>query len=349
MSSIPPNHHLAAILPSAGSPLQITHRPTPTPGPNEVLIEVKSIALNPVDWAQREFGAMVTQYPTVLGSDVAGIVISTGSSIASSHLKPGDRVVAFASGYFHNSDPDYGAFQKRVIVPVEKVFLLPESIGFNEGTLLPMGVSTAWSGFYSIGIVRDTQFKPEEKKGIVVWGGASSIGSAAIQVAKSMGFVVYTTASPSHHEYLKTLGAARVFDYKNEDVVEQICKAAKGDGLTMDVGYDAVPGALQQCIDVLRKMKGDGKAKLASAPLLPEGFTELEGVEVKFANTPADAKEKAEFFQWVFNVWLKDALSSGAFVPSPKVKLLPGGLEGLNEGLDGVRKGLSGAKIVLEI
>src|SRR4051794_30633288 len=117
MSSIPSGQHHAAILFAKGSKLQVTYRPTPIPGPNELLVEVKSVALNPVDHYQRDFGAAVTQYPTVLGSDVTGTVISVGSSVSTSFVKPGDRVTAFATGYFANSDPDYGAFQKRVIVP----------------------------------------------------------------------------------------------------------------------------------------------------------------------------------------------------------------------------------------
>ena len=61
-------------------------------------------------------------------------------------------------------------------------------------------------------------FKPEEKKGMLVWGGSSSVGSAAVQSAKLMGFTLYATSSPRHHELVKKLGVKEVFDYKKERV-----------------------------------------------------------------------------------------------------------------------------------
>src|SRR5437764_1056724 len=67
--------HQAAILPQKGGPLSVGERATPEPGPNEVLIEVKAVALNPVDYFQRDFGMPpVPVYPAVIGSDSAGIV-----------------------------------------------------------------------------------------------------------------------------------------------------------------------------------------------------------------------------------------------------------------------------------
>ncbi|KAL2353325.1 hypothetical protein BJ546DRAFT_950673 [Cryomyces antarcticus] len=64
-----------------GSALIVTHRPAPGPGPNELLIEVKCIALNPIDWKQRGSGFAVASYPTIVGSDLAGTVLSIGSSV----------------------------------------------------------------------------------------------------------------------------------------------------------------------------------------------------------------------------------------------------------------------------
>jgi len=349
MSSIPSGHHLATILPSKGAEFEVTHRPTPTPGPNELLIEVKSIALNPVDYYQREHGFSIADYPAILGSDVAGIIISAGSSVTAEDLKPGTRVAAFASCFYEKGAPDYGAFQTRVIVPAANAVPLPHGISFNEASLLPMSVETAWAGWYSIGLARDTKYTAADKKGLLVWGGASSVGSAAVQIAKSMGFIVYATASEKHHEYLKKLGASRVFDYKSENVVGQIIKAAKEDGVTIQTGCDAVRGALEQCMEVLKELKGEGMAKLASAPRLPEDFPKVDGVEVKFIGAPADAEERTEHFHFVFNVWLKEKLANGEFVPSPKVQVIQGGLEAVNKGLDELKKGVSGVKLVLEV
>lgn len=341
--------HLAAILPSKGSPLQVTHRPTPNPGVNDLLIEVKSIALNPIDWLQRDYGfPTIACYPAVLGSDIAGIVGSAGSSVPSDAPKPGTRVAAFAPCFFVQGAPDYGAFQTRVLVPAVNAVPLPQGISFNEASLLPAAVLTAWSGFYSIGVPRDTMYTAADKKGMLVWGGASSIGSAMVQVAKLMGFRVYATASEKHHEYLMRLGASKMFDYKSADVVASIVKAAKGDGVTVETGFDAV-GQLKSCLETLGELKGEGTAKLASAVPLSEDSPKVEGMEVKFVAAPKNEEERTEFFHFAFRVWLKERLEKGEFVPSPKVQVVEGGLESAQKGLDELKKGVSGMKLVLEV
>jgi hypothetical protein len=79
-TSAPAGHHLTAISRAKGTSFELTHHPTPTLGPNDLLIEVKSIALNPIDHYQRDYGfPPITYYPAVLGSDISGIVISIGS------------------------------------------------------------------------------------------------------------------------------------------------------------------------------------------------------------------------------------------------------------------------------
>ena len=350
MSSTTSSQHLAAILPSkAAGALEINQRPTPTPGPHELLIEVKSIALNPIDYYQRDMGfPPLDHYPTVLGSDIAGTVISAGSSVPSDAPKPGTRVAAFAPCFFTKGLSDYGAFQTRVLVPAANAVPLPSGISFNEASLLPMAVVTALSGCYSIGLPRDTAYTPQDKKGILIWGGAGSVGSAMIQVAKSMGFIVYATASAKHHEYLKTLGASKLFDYKSENVVEDIIKTAKADGVTIQTGYDTA-GQVKSCLEILKELKGNEPAKLATAVHPAEDTPTVEGVEVKFVMAPQDEKERTEHFHYCFGVWLKEKLEKGEFVPSPKVKVVEGGLGAIDKGLDELKKGVSGVKLVLEV
>ena len=258
-------------------------------------------------------------------------------------------MAAFAPCFFLQGTPDYGAFQKRVLVPKELAVPIPEAMSFSEAAMLPMQVLTAWSGWEAIGLPRDMLFSARDGQGMLVWGGASSIGSAAVQVARMMGFRVYVTANERHHEYLEKLGAAKVFDYKSEDVVERIVKAAKEDGVTVNTGFDAV-GCLKECLEILKETKGEGAtAKLAEAVLLNEDSPTMEGVDVKFVSAPTDKKEQTEFFHFVFNVWLKEKLEKGEFVPSPGIKVIEGGLESVNKGLDEMRQRVSGVKLVLEI
>lgn len=183
---------------------------------------------------------------------------------------------------------------------------------------------------------------------MLVWGGAGSIGSAAVQLAKLMGFSVYATASEKHHAYAKSLGPTRVFEYKREDAVESIVRAVRQDGVRVQMGFDAA-GVTKSCMDILKELKGEGPAKLASAISLSGVQPEVEGVEVKFVAAPADEKERTEFFHYVFNVWLKEKLEKGNFVPSPKIHVVEGGLESAQKALDELKKGMSGVRLILKV
>ncbi|KAL8734005.1 MAG: hypothetical protein Q9166_001766 [cf. Caloplaca sp. 2 TL-2023] len=338
--------HRAAILESKGSPLTILDRLTPTPGSNDVLVEVHSIALNPIDYYMRDFGFVIDSYPAVIGSDIGGTIIATGSSVS---LKPGTRVAAFAPTFFVHGAPDYGAFQAKALVPASNVTPLPENVNFNEASLLGMSVVTAWSGWYSIGLpLRDSIFSGSDKKGVLVWGGASSIGTGAVQSAKMLGLTVYATASPKHHDYIKTLGSKEVFDYKDEDVVEKIVKVAKRDGINLEFAFDAA-GQVRACLDVLKEFKAGGTPKLATAIPMSDQTPKEDGIEVIFVAAPTDEKPKTEFFEFVMGRWLKEKLEKGEYKPSPAIKVVDGGLEGLNKGLDELKAGVSGVKLVLEI
>ncbi|PPQ80253.1 hypothetical protein CVT25_003514 [Psilocybe cyanescens] len=340
--------HLAAILPSKGSPFEITHRPTPTPGPNEVLVAVKSVAINPIDSYQRYAGFVIDNYPAVIGSDVGGTIVSTGSAV-STDLKPGTRVSAFAPCFFKRGAPDYGAFQELVLIPAYKVTPLPDNISFNEASVLPVAVLTAWAGFNSIGLPLNTSYTPSDKKGILIWGGASSVGSAVVQIAKSLGFITYVTASAAHHEYLKTLGADKLFDYKLADVVDTIVNSAKEDGVKIQTGYDAVGRQLKEVLEVLAKAKGEGIAQLASAVPFTDKAPKADEVENIFVASPTDEAKPGEFAHFVFRTWLKEKLEKGEFIPSPKIRVVGKGLESLQTGLDEWEKGVSGVKIVVEL
>ena len=108
--------HRAAILLQNGGPLSLTDRPTPSPGPHEVLLQVKAIALHPVAQAQRDTGFPPVSYPAILGSDVAGLIAAVGSKVPNAP-QVGSRAVAFASAFYHDGSLDHGAFQEYVLAP----------------------------------------------------------------------------------------------------------------------------------------------------------------------------------------------------------------------------------------
>ena len=341
--------HLAAILPQKGGPFTVGERATPEPGAGEILIEVKAVALNPVDYYQRDFGMPpVPTYPTVIGSDAAGTIKKVGPNVSSS-LVPGSRVLGFASGFYNGGSPDYGAFQKLVLAQSEAVIPLPDSLSFEEGAVFPLTVLTALTAWTSVGISLDTRHTPADKQAILIWGGSSSVGTFSIQSAKTLGFTVYTTASPKHHDLLKKLGAHATFDYKSDDVVSQIVAAVKQDGLKLHTAHVAVDGGLQPSLDVLKEVKGDTPAVVAHSPILPEGHPTLDNTTITFNFPSMDKTIRDKHIYNCFHGWLHEGLQSGAVVPSPAIQVEDGGLEGLNAALDKLRAGVSGTKIVVPI
>lgn len=197
----------------------------------------------------------IPKYPAVIGSDTSGIIAKVGSKVSTIYT-PGSRAIAFASSFYQHGSPDHGAFQKYALAQSEGVIALPDALSFEEGAVFPLAVMTALTAWTSIGIALETKYIPQDKRGVLVWGGASSVGTFAIQSAKSLGFTVYATASPKHHEYLKTLGAHAVFDYRVSDVVSRIVDAVKKDGVNLHTAHCVVDGALQPTLDVLRETKG---------------------------------------------------------------------------------------------
>ena len=341
--------HQAAILPQQGGPLSVVDRATPEPGPNDVLIEVRAIALNPVDYYQRDLGMPpIPSYPAVVGSDVAGLVVKVGSNVSNA-LPAGSRAIAFASSFYQGGSPDHGAFQKYVLAQSECVIALPESLSFEEGAVFPLAVLTALSSWTTIGIPFGSKYTPQDKEAVLIWGGASSVGTFAVQSAKLMGFTVYATASAKNHGYLKKLGADVVFDYKASDVVSQIVDTVRKDGVTLRTANCVVEGSLQPTLDVLKSTKGNAVAKVAHAPPLLPGAPTLEGAEIEFVLPPMDSVDRSDHMYKCFHVWLRDGLNSGTVVPSPHVQVEAGGLEGLNKALDTLKAGVSGTKSVVQV
>lgn len=345
--STPSGKHLAAIVPQKGGPLSIVERTTPTCGPKELLIEVHAIAFNPVDCYQRDMGIFIEEYPAVIGSDIAGIVVQTGSDISPSSPVPGTRVTALASSFYHKGSPDYGALQKYVLVSEDTVAVLPGSFSFVEGCVFPMAALTSWNGWLWAGIAREP-ISPSEKRGVIVWGASSSMGALAVQGAKNMGYTVYATASQQHHEYIKTLGAARVFDYKAENVSSEILSAVKEDDITIRVAYHAT-GAQQVSADVISKLAEGSQGKFAIAPIVDQSLKVPENVESAFVQAPHDPEGRVERLSWIFGSWLQESLAAKRLVASPKIKVIEGGLESANKALDELKAGVSCTKLVIEI
>ncbi|KAK7887362.1 hypothetical protein LTR67_009782 [Exophiala xenobiotica] len=338
--------HQAALIPSKGQPFIIDTRPTPQPGPNEVVISVAAMAMNPVDYFQRDMGFFIANYPAIIGCDVAGTIDAVGSSVSTPGFKKGARVLAFASSFYHQGEPnanDYAAFQAKALVSVEYVAVIPDTLSFVDAATVPMAIGVAWNGWTIIGLSFSTHFDAADKKGVLVWGAASSIGVSAVQTAaKALGFTVYVTASPKNFEYLKSLGVAKCFDYKDPEVVSKIVDTAKADGITLKTIFRAAGDRggsdLQAQVDVVSAF-GGGSIASAVGPLTPENTPQAEGVDIKFIVGPSNPQDRAKQMTTIFHEWLTPRLASGEFVPGPNARVVGKGLGDLNKALDILKGG----------
>lgn len=222
---------------------------------------------------------------------------------------------------------------------------------YEEGSVFPMAMATvAVALFANLGIPRPTSTPTAQKSGFLIWGAASSVGISALQLAHNLGFKVFATASPAHHQTLKSLGATEVFDYRDADVVEKIVAAAKAVGTPISLGLDAVTEGTtaKQSAEILLASGGKG-GKLVLALPWPESETQPEGLEIGQTGAYRHATQDAELGRWFFNEYLEKALQDKSIVPAPEVEIVEGGIGAAQKALDKVKAGVSGKKIVVQV
>ena len=348
----------AAVLDAPHARITLTNRPVPTPGANEVLVHNHAIASNPADWKMQDYNILISNYPTVLGSDLCGTVSAVGSSVTD--ISPGDRVCGFGA-VIANSNIDHGAFQDYTILYDHATLRLPPSIPFEQGSVLPMAVVTAAMGlFVNLGIPtpNSPSFAHTVDKGtaIVVWGGASSVGTMVIQMGKKLGLTVVATASSKHHTYLKSLGADLVYDYRSSDVINNILHDVEESGIRISYAYDCISEAatFSQCSELLTDndsyyKKSEGEKKLVLVTPWPDQLAKPNDVQVSQVIAAKLVTQREELCRWLFHEWLPSALADGSIVPSPHIEIVEGGLENTQGMLDKHKAGLSGTKLVLQL
>ncbi|KAK4135708.1 putative alcohol dehydrogenase [Trichocladium antarcticum] len=358
---------LAAVSPAQGQPFTVQPRATPAPGPGEVLLAVKSVALNPADGHMRNTGLFIPAYPTVIGFDMAGLVLAAGADVPAEFAPGTTRVAAYAAAAWRGCAPDYGAFQARCLVPWQHCVVLPQGDGmsWNQAATLPVAAQVMLSAWDVLGVPRMGAAERRGardggggKEALLVWGASSSVGTMGVQGGRLLreeagsGFAaVYATAGPANHAYVRGLGADRVFDYRDPGVVQAIVAAAREDGLVIRRCFLAT-GQLSQCQAVLGAFVGEdgvAEAKIASAPIVPADAGALQGVETVFLMPSTSEAERLEQFRYWLGTWLKEKLAAGVIRPSPEPRVVGKDLGAINAAVDMVFQGVSCAKLVVEV
>lgn len=198
--------------------LKPAQRAIPTPSANQVLIKVAAAGVNRPDVMQRK-----GLYPPPLGAsdipglEVAGIIVALGDNI--DHLNIGDGVCALVTG---------GGYAEYCIASAALCLPVPEGLSFIEAAALPETFFTVWSNVFD-------RARLQSGETLLVHGGTSGIGTAAIQLAKTFNAnVIITAGSKAKCEFCLQLGADAAINYKDQDFVDEIKR------LTDNKGVDAI-------------------------------------------------------------------------------------------------------------
>ncbi|WP_338701776.1 NADP-dependent oxidoreductase [Streptomyces sp. Q6] len=179
----------------------------PRPGVGQILVAVHAAGVNPTDWKHRRFGAFLGEPPFTLGWDVSGVVEAVGVGV--SLHRPGDEVIGMLPyPYGSGSHAEYVTGPTRAFVPK------PAELTHVEAAALPLVSLTAWQA-----LVDNAQVRPGQR--VLIHAAAGGVGHVAVQIAKARGAYVIGTASAAKHDFVRSLGADEVIDYRTADVVKE--------------------------------------------------------------------------------------------------------------------------------
>jgi NADPH:quinone reductase-like Zn-dependent oxidoreductase len=368
----------AAWFKSTTSKLDVGPAPYTPPGEGEIVIRNRAVAINPVDWAMAQIPMIQKRVapwmksPAVLGEDVAGEVTEVGAGVT--RFKVGDRVVAFAAGGNENRNKNSeGAFQLYVVALAYMASPIPDGLSYDSAAVLPLGLSTAACGLFQkdfLALQHPSADARPTGKTLVITGGATSVGCNAIQLAVNAGYEVFTTSSPKNVDYLKSLGAAQVFDYHSKTLVKDIIAALKGK--TCAGAFAIATGSVGHCIDIVGASGGDKFVAVAAGPVSLNDavsggrFVMLRLLPKMIVSTLSNARKartlsvKSKFI-WggslvdnevgpaVYADFLPGALADGRFVAAPPPVVVGSGLEAIETGFDVQKKGMSAEKVVVSL
>ena len=226
----------AVYLMETGSPdvLRYGDLPQPTLEPNDVLIRVRACSLNRLDVFTREgsHGTRITP-PHILGGDVAGEVVRTGEGVDG--LQEGDKVIANGRG----------GYAALALARGDRVYALPVRCTFDEGATLPVAGLTAWQMVMNRACVR-----PGEA--VLITAAGSGVSTFAIQLCRTLGARVITTASSAEKlEKARALGAEAGIDYTREDMLAQVRAFTGGEGVDVVLEHVGTP-VWNACFEALK-------------------------------------------------------------------------------------------------
>jgi NADPH:quinone reductase-like Zn-dependent oxidoreductase len=200
---------------------------------DEVLVQTRAAAVNPVDWKIRDgMGEMFgLKLPIILGCEIAGTIGEVGSDVED--FKKGAAVYGFLSLQRN------GGYAEYTIAKPDEIAPKPDSLDFENAAAVAVGALTSWQAIFDTANLQSGQR-------ILITGASGGVGSMAVQLAKAKGALVIATASGKNEDFVRSLGADEFVDYtrqKFEEVVKEV-----------DVVYDTVGGdTLERSFQTLKR------------------------------------------------------------------------------------------------
>jgi len=207
-----------------GGQLVFDDVPTPTIAHDEILVKIKSTAVNHLDLVEASGTArqiFPIDLPWIPGHEFSGVVEQIGGDVAG--FAPGDAV-------FGNSG--LGAYAEYLAVKPAAIAGLPSKLSFEEAASVPVASQTAWQGIFTHGHL-------EKGQTVLIHGGAGAVGAYAVQLASHAGATVIVTASGDDEAYLTSIGASRVIDYRKAQFEKVLHEK-------VDVVFDLIGGDTQK-------------------------------------------------------------------------------------------------------
>jgi NADPH:quinone reductase-like Zn-dependent oxidoreductase len=367
----------AAWITAKHARLEVGPAPYTSPGPDQIVVRNRAVAINPLDWIIQVEGNLTygwLNYPTVLGSDVAGEVTEVGSAVT--RFQVGDRVLGHAVGTDKDANnPAEGAFQQYTVVLERMASPIPDSMAFDDAAVLPLAVSTASSGLFQSSHL-DLQHPSSDARPtgqtLLVWGGSTSVGSNAVQLAVAAGYEVIATASPRNFDYVRSLGASLVLDYNSPSIVGEVIAAFEGRTPAGAISFGTTGAA--SCVRILGALDGKKFVAIGTPPVSFESLADgrrgrrerarvtrrvvtsnialqissrRRGVHIKYIF--GSSLKANEVSTAIYRDYLPAALAEGRYLAAPSPTVVGSGVSEFQRAMDIQLKGVSAEKLVVTL
>jgi hypothetical protein len=301
-------------------------------------------------------------------------VVEVGAEVT--RFKTGDRVLGHAAGaHKTRNNAAEGGFQLYTVLLDYMAAPIPDTMPYENAAVLPLGLSTAACGLFEkdqLALAHPSAHPQPTGKTLLVWGGSTSVGSNAIQLAVAAGYDVIATASPKNFAYVKGLGASQAFDYNSSTAIKDIIAAFHG---KTGAGAFAIgQGSTLACLDILQAIRSDKFVAVASPPIsfdaAPVGGARLPWLVPTLARLiranaalTLKARMRGIRTKFIFGSSLVDngigrmiyadflpaALAEGRYVAAPDPLVVGTGLGEIPAALEAQKKGVSARKLVVSL